>query len=223
MKDLLFSFKFLLNDKIYIKDPDSSELGQKIVENSIILIAQNGFESFNFKKLGEVIQSNESSIYRYFENKHKLLVYLCSWYWSWIEYELVINTSNVDNPLEKLKKAVMVVTQKNEYLQSNGHVNIDMLYKIVVEEFVKTLYTREVDEENKYGYFSIYKRVINRLVDMVVQVNPSYPYPQSLVSSVVQGALHQHFLMGHLKTITSCNENVQPSEFYVHLIEKVIQ
>ena len=32
-----------------------------------------GFEDFTFKKLGQEIGSNESSVYRYFDSKHKLI------------------------------------------------------------------------------------------------------------------------------------------------------
>ena len=72
--------KIQVNEKIYVKDPETSTLGKKIIQESIILIDEIGFEDFTFKKLGERIGSNESSIYRYFESKHKLLLYLTSWY-----------------------------------------------------------------------------------------------------------------------------------------------
>ena len=80
------NIKFQISDKIFVKDPETSSLGRNILKESILLIDEIGFEEFTFKKLGQRIGSNESSIYRYFENKHKLLVYLSSWYWSWIEY-----------------------------------------------------------------------------------------------------------------------------------------
>ena len=70
-----------VNPNLYSKNPDSTELGRKIISKGIELIHEIGFEAFNFKKLGAVISSPESSIYRYFENKHALLVYLTSWYW----------------------------------------------------------------------------------------------------------------------------------------------
>ena len=104
MQSLLANFKIQINPKIFVKDPETSELGRNILENSIILIDEIGFEAFTFKKLGEKIQSNESSIYRYFDNKHKLLVYLTSWYWSWMEYRMAFATTNVLNPIEKLEK-----------------------------------------------------------------------------------------------------------------------
>ncbi|GAK93236.1 hypothetical protein JCM19298_1955 [Nonlabens ulvanivorans] len=81
MDQLLQNLKVQINDKIFVKDPESSELGQRIISNSITMIHEMGFEQFTFKKLGKLIGSNESSIYRYFENKHKLLLYLTSWYW----------------------------------------------------------------------------------------------------------------------------------------------
>jgi AcrR family transcriptional regulator len=108
MKEILSTIKIQVNPKIFVKDPETSVLGKKIIEKSIVLIHEIGFEEFTFKKLGELIGSNESSIYRYFENKHKLLVYLSSWYWSWMEYRLVFETNNIVDPVEKLKKAIKI-------------------------------------------------------------------------------------------------------------------
>ena len=78
MSTILSNIKIQVNEKLYVKDPETSDLGKKIIENSILLIDEIGIEHFTFKKLGERIGSNESSIYRYFENKHKLVVYLSS-------------------------------------------------------------------------------------------------------------------------------------------------
>jgi AcrR family transcriptional regulator len=223
MKNLLLSLKIQVNDKIYVKDPETSSLGRKIIQESIILIDEIGFENFTFKKLGERIGSNESSIYRYFESKHKLLVYLSSWYWSWIEYRLVFITNNIESPIEKLNKAIMVVTQKIEDDSQTEHINESILNKIIITEFTKTMMTKEIDTENKEGFFLIYKRVINRLVAMIEVVNPQYAYSKSLASSIVEGALHQHFLKNHLKTITNCNENISPTEFYINLVTQTLK
>ena len=223
MDSILNNLKIQVNSKIYVKDPETSALGKKIIEHSILLINDIGFEEFTFKKLGDQIQSNESSIYRYFENKHKLLVYLSSWYWSWMEYRLVFSTNNISNPLEKLIKAIQIVTEKIEDDQSTTHINEGILNKIIIQEFSKTLHTKEVDEENKEGFFLIYKRVINRIVQMVHEVNPNYPFAKSLISSIMEGASHQHFLMNHLKTITDCNAEIKPSDFYTHLITTLLK
>lgn len=223
MDNLFKNIKIQVNNKIYLKDPETSALGKKIIENSILLINEIGFEEFTFKKLGDLIGSNESSIYRYFESKHKLLVYLSSWYWSWIEYRLVFTTNNIADPNEKLKKAIAIVTEKIEDDAATAHINESILNKIIIAEFTKAFHTKEVDKENKEDFFYIYKSVINRIVVMINNVNPDYPYAKSLVSNIVEGALHQHFLQDHLKTITNCNEKITPTDFYLHLVENTIR
>jgi hypothetical protein len=85
------------------------------------------------------------------------------------------------------------------------------------------LHTKEVDEENKAGFFVIYQRTISRIAMMVKEVNPDYEFPNSLVSSIVEGALHQHFLKIHFQTITDCNENFSPTHFYLNLINNVLK
>lgn len=90
MDHLLTNVKISINERLYLKDPESSKLGKRIVKHGILLIDNVGFENFNFKKLGECLSSNESSVYRYFENKHKFLLYLTSWYWGWKVYQLVL-------------------------------------------------------------------------------------------------------------------------------------
>lgn len=223
MDGYITNIKIQVNPKIYVKDPETSVLGKKIIQQSIILIDEIGFEEFTFKKLGEKIGSNESSIYRYFENKHKLLVYLSSWYWAWMEYRLVFSTANIENKLEKLKKAISIVTGTIHDDHSTEHVNESILNKIIIEEFAKMLHTKHVDKENKEGFFLIYKQVNYRIEKMINEVNPDYPYAKSLVSSIIEGSLHQHFLKNHLKTITNCNDVVNPSSFYIHLIENLLK
>ncbi|WP_310554775.1 TetR/AcrR family transcriptional regulator [Flavobacterium sp.] len=223
MQTILSNIKIQINPKIYVKDPETSTLGKKIIQESIQLIDELGFDNFTFKKLGERIGSNESSIYRYFENKHKLLVYLSSWYWSWIEYRLVFGTSNLDDNFEKLKKAITIVTEKIIDDEHTEHINEAVLNKIIIAEFTKTLHTKEVDDENKEGFFLIYKRVINRIIAIINEINPEYAFAKCLVSTIVEGSLHQHFLSDHLKTITDCNETVNPSDFYIDLVLKVLK
>jgi AcrR family transcriptional regulator len=223
MQNILSNIIIGVNDKLYVKNPETSELGKKIIEQSILLIDEIGFENFTFKKLGEKINSNESSIYRYFESKHKLMLYLSSWYWGWIEYKLVFGTSNIENALEKLKKAIIVVTEKVEDDNATLHINESILNKIIIQEFTKTLLTKEVDEENKEGFFLVYKRIINRIIDIINEVKPNYEFKKSLASSIVEGALHQHFLKDHLKTITDCNDNNTVTDFYIDLVEKTLK
>lgn len=222
MQNLLTNFKITINEKLYVKDPETSELGKKIIQYSIVLIDEIGFEAFTFKKLGEKIQSNESSIYRYFENKHKLLIYLSSWYWSWIEYNLVFSTNNIADPIEKLSIGIKIVTENIVDDKNTPHIDESILNRIIISEFTKTLLTKEVDEENKEGFFLVYKRVIYRLIEMIEEVNPKYPYAKSLASSIIEGNLHQNYLKDHFKTITNLADKDCITDFYLDIIKKVL-
>lgn len=216
------SIRIGINEKIYVKDPESSDLGKRIVEQSILMIDEMGFESFTFRKLGERIGSNESSIYRYFENKHKLLLYLASWYWGWLEYKMVFATNGISDPSEKLRKAIEILTQTVKEDVSFFHVNEVLLNKIVINEYSKSYLTKEVDQENKEGYFVIYKRLVNRLHDMIIMLDKDYPYPSSLASTVLEGSLHQYFLREHFPNLTDCNESVVPTQYFTDLVFRIL-
>lgn len=218
MDQLLQNLKVQINEKIYLKDPESSDLGKRIISNSIQMIHEIGFEQFTFKKLGTQIGSNESSIYRYFENKHKLLIYLTSWYWGWLEYQLVMETMNIMEANKKLSRALDIITQPVEQDSKFEHIDEVTLNKIVIAEYSKSYLTKEVDEENKNGYFTIYKRLVERVKDMILMVNNTYPYPSSLSSTILEGALHQHFLKDHFKKLTDCNDKVSPTDYFKHLV-----
>lgn len=222
MKTLLSVLKITVPDKIFIKDPETSDLGKRIIQHSIILIHKIGFESFTFKKLGNEIGSNESSIYRYFESKHKLLLYLSSWYWAWLEYQLVMETFSISNPYEKLEKAITIVTRSVEEDSNFSHINESLLYEIIVNESSKSFLTKEVDKENKEGHFEIYKRLITRLEEMILGVNPNYKFGLSLASTILEGGLHQQFLNNHLPSITNCKNGETPTDFYQHLVQKTL-
>ncbi|CAM1360457.1 Transcriptional regulator, TetR family [Tenacibaculum sediminilitoris] len=217
MKSLLSNLKIEIPSGIYIKDPETSDLGKRIIENSIILIEEIGFENFNFKKLGKLIGSNESSIYRYFESKHKLLIYLTSWYWGWIQYQLVLETYSISNPEKKLTKAVEVLTRKAEQDNDFSHINEVSLNLIVINENSKSYSTKEVDIENKEGFFKLYKEVVKRFSEIISFYNNTYKHSLTLASTVIEGALHQQFLQQHFKSLTNCNKNATITSFFIDL------
>ncbi len=157
-----------ISPELYSKNPDSSDLGRQIISKSIELIYEMGFEVFTFKKLGLAISSPESSIYRYFDSKHRLLIYLTSWYWTWTEYRLVFAISNVESAEERLRKSLEILTRPVSVDDSISYVNETLLSEIVFSESLKAYHTRKVDEENKKGAFNSYKKVVQRISDIVL-------------------------------------------------------
>jgi len=217
------SIKINVDPELYLKNPDSSDLGQKIISNSILLIDELGFEAFTFKKLSIKINSPESSIYRYFENKHTLLIYLTSWYWSWIEYKILLATTNVEVTAEKLEKAIHVITKPVLVDQTISYINEVVLDRIIIAESVKAFHTKDVDKENKKGCFETYKYMVNRLAAMVLEVNPQYEYPRMLISTVVEGAHQQRYFSEHLPALTDTKKGEDNiTTFYTQLVFNMI-
>ena len=191
-----------VNSKIYLKDPETSELGRKIISGGIDMIDDMGFESFTFRKLGVAINSTEASIYRYFENKHKLLLYLISWYWGWMEYRLMFGLANISSPIERLQRAITLLTEEITQDSSFEHIDKVKLNHIVINDSSKTYLTKQVGEENKEGAFLIYKEVVARISDIIMEINPNYKYPHMLISTVIEAAHHQRFFAEHLPRLT---------------------
>jgi len=208
-----------VNKKLYKKNPDTSLLGRNIITHSIELINKLGFEKFTFKKLSLKINSPESSIYRYFENKHTLLIYLTSWYWSWINYKIVLNTTNIESSEKKLIKSLNILTEPVVEDQSISYVNEALLHKIIITESAKAYHTKDVDEENKKGYFEAYKSVINRVAEFVLEINPTFKFSHMLISTVVEGSHQQKYFAEHLPSLTdTSNKENYITKFYTDLV-----
>ncbi len=211
--------KIEVSPELYTKHPDSSELGRQIISKSIEMIKELGFEAFTFKKLGAQIGSNESSIYRYFENKHTLLVYLTSWYWTWIEYRLVFTNSNISSPHERLKNAIDILTKPVLVDNKNSYLNEMWLSEIVFSESIKAYHTKEVDAENKKGYFKAYKNVVLRVSQIVLEIKPDFEFAHMLISTVIEGAHQQKYFAKHLPTLTDgIKQTDSITNFYQELV-----
>ncbi|MFT7072884.1 MAG: AcrR family transcriptional regulator [Patiriisocius sp.] len=220
----MLQINITISPALYTRNPEATTLGKKIVSESIKLIDELGFESFTFKKLGIAIGSNESSIYRYFESKHALLVYLISWYWSWIEYKLVFTTNNIVSSEQKLISAIKIITKRVTEDNTVSFVNEVLLNKIIIVESSKAYHTKDIDAENKKGYYLSYKRVVQRVSDIVLEVNSDFKFPHMLISTVIEGAHHQRYFSQHLPSLTDVIEGQNDVvNFYKHLVINAIK
>lgn len=223
MHELLSKIKVTVNSHLYLKDPFSSELGYNMIREAVRLIDELGFDDFNFRKLGQEIHSPEASVYRYFENKHKLLLYLSSWYWSWAEYRLVIAVNNISSAEKRLEIAIGLMTDVEKEGLVSG-IDLKKLSSIVATESVKSFLHREVDKVNHEGAFSSYKQFVARVAAIISEINPAYKFPHMLVSTVIEGAHLQRFFAGHLPGLTNKQKDDQYlSRFFSELVFKAIQ
>lgn len=193
---------FKLNNNLFVRDPQSTELGQNIVSASIKIIERIGFDGFTFRKLAKDINSTEASIYRYFENKHRLLLYLMDWYWTWLEYKMDYRIQNIKSPVERLKLCVQLLVEEKKTDTDVPFVDETKLQRIVHAEFEKTYLTKQVDSDNKEGLFLPYKAICKKIAVIIAEMSPAYAYPHSLASTLVLTANHQLYYAHHLPSLT---------------------
>lgn len=194
------------NDSLFIKDPQTSSTGRNILNHAIPLMQEIGFEKFTFRKLAERMGASEITVYRYFENKHKLLLYLLSWYWEWVKYSISFNTRNLVDPEEKLRLAIQTVIDSRKRNTLVDYIDEEKLYKLVVEESEKAYHTKQVDEENKMGLFLTLKSLKTELSAILLEINPNYPYPNSLASTILEMSASLRFYAYHLPSMTDIKE-----------------
>jgi AcrR family transcriptional regulator len=210
-----------MNEELFLRNPESSELGKKIIEHSIHLIHKNGFEAFTFKKLAEYIGTTEAGIYRYFENKHRLLLYLTSWYWGWLEFQISFHTNNIKDPGTRLKRVIKLLASTVEDDASTSYVNEALLHHIVISEGSKAYLTKHVAEDNQHHFFKPYKDLCAILGNIISECNPKYKYPRSLATTVIEMAHFQNFFMRNLPSLTDFGKKKEESEIIAFLNDLV--
>lgn len=196
------SLRFNMNEHLFLRDPEESDLGRKIIRHSISLIHRIGFEAFTFKKVAFEIGTTEAGVYRYFENKHRLLIYLVDWYWSWQRYRLVFHTNNITDSEVKIRTAIRLLSSKIESDTASGHINERLLYEIVMTEGAKSYLTKHVAEDNKLKLFKPYKDLCAHIADFISEYSPKYKFPRSLATTIIEMAHSQQFYMQNLPSLT---------------------
>lgn len=215
--------KFDLNRHLYLKDPHSSELGMKVLSSSIDLIDEIGYDNFTFRKLAKEISSTEASVYRYFENKHKVLLYLSAWYWNWMEYRLSYRLANIESAQKRLDISITVLTEPITEDGDFAHINEVKLNRIIIGEASKSYLTKDVDEVNQDGVFLAYKRLVQTVSDIILEINKQYKYPHMLLSTMIEGAHLQRFFADHLPRLTDTVKGEDAvTTFYKDMVNKTI-
>lgn len=197
-----FQLKFTVNDKIFIRDPEGTEIGKQIVKASIDLIHELGFEQFTFKKLAAEIGSTEATIYRYFENKHRILLYIMNWYWSYLEFLVDFRLQNITDKKARLKLIIDLLT--HELPESTGKLdyNKKFLNKIVIAESSKAYLVKDVSEINKNAAFKPYKDLCATIAEVIKAYSPKYKYSRSLATTIIEASHQQQFFSEYLPRLT---------------------
>lgn len=221
-----YSLNFKVNEKIFLRDPEGTELGRQIVKNAIDLIYQLGFEHFTFKKLAKEMNTTEASIYRYFENKHRMLLYILNWYWSYMEYLVVFQLQPLANSKSKLERLIKLMTHPLPESEDWSDYNKNYLHQIVISESSKVYLVKEVKEINENAVFKPYKDLCTRISEIIQSHNPDYAYPHSLSSTLIETAHSQLFFSQYLPKLTDAgkeNKTAFVERFLTDLLFKSLQ
>ncbi|WP_394993988.1 TetR/AcrR family transcriptional regulator [Emticicia sp.] len=216
-----FYVTFRVNEKIYLRDPESSELGKQIIKSAIDLIYELGFEHFTFKKLAFEIKTTEATIYRYFENKHRLLLYILNWYWSYMEFLVIFQLQNIKHTKAKLKTIIQLLTHELPKSMGRLDYNMKFLNQIVIAESSKVYLVKEVNEINKNEVFKPYKDLCAKIAEVIIAYNASYQYPKSLSSTLIEAAHQQQFFSISLPKLTDVNQE-NSKEFTTIFLEDLL-
>jgi AcrR family transcriptional regulator len=216
-----YQLTFKVNEHIYLRDPESSELGKQIVKNAIDLIQELGFEHFTFKKLALKMSTTEASIYRYFENKHRLLLYILNWYWSYMEFLVDFTVQNIENPKEKLTLIINLFTQALPESSSLLDYNKSFLNQIVLSESSKVYLVKEVKEINSFQVFKPYKDLCNKIAEVMLSLNPTYAYSRSLSSTLIETAHSQQYFSKNLSRLTDISSD-KDEKFVFNFLSQIV-
>jgi AcrR family transcriptional regulator len=213
-----YSLSFRVNEKIYVRDPEGTELGKHMVKSAIDLIYTLGFEAFTFKKLATQMNTTEATIYRYFENKHRLLLYILNWYWSYMEYLVVFQLQPIADPKAKLDRLVELLSDDLPESAGQSDYNKKFLHQIVISESSKVYLVKDVKEINSNEVFKPYKDLCARISELIAAQNPTYAFPHSLSSTLVETAHSQLFFSMHLPRLTDAS-----GENHVRFVESFLK
>lgn len=216
-----FKLSFTVNDSIFLKNPESSEIGHSIVKHSIDLINDLGFEHFTFKKLAVAINSTEATVYRYFENKHRILLYIISWYWLYLDFQLDYRLINLADPKQRLLEVINLLS--HEFPESSGGVDYNKKYlnNIVIAESSKVYLVKEVTEINQHQVFKPYKDLCSRIAGLITDYCPQYPYPVSLSTTIIETSHNQQFFLKYLPRLTD-QQNIKSADYVSQFIQDLV-
>jgi len=209
-----------LNENLYLRNPEQTQAGQTIITAGLELFLDLGFESVTFKKLGEQAGITEATIYKYFNNKHRLLQYYFDLYWVWVKEVSKIRLINTSDPSKQLHEHLQLLSGIWPEQVLGTQVDPKLLRKLVITEGFKSFLNKKVDEDNKLHLFKPYKDYCSYLADCLTSINPKYSHSRTLATTLIEMAHSLEFYCQHLPAMTnlpSLNHSKEMMSFLVSL------
>lgn len=217
-----------INNTIYIRNPLETALGKKLICHSIQVMDEIGFEDFNFKRLATHMGSTEASVYRYFENKYKLLSYLVAWYWDYMHFMILMDIRNMDDSRSKLRRIIETLVNSINNATAPEYIDQTKLHRIVVENASKVYHNKQVDALKKEGFYTNLLKLVKTISSVIQEVDPTYLYPVALANNVIDISLNNEYNILHLHKLTdvadadSCNPRLETIEMIHYMLDRLV-
>ena len=189
-------------EALSLRDPQATDLGQRILSHAIVELDALGLEAFTFRKLAAKVGCTEASVYRYFSSKHQLLLYLVAYYWDWVHHLINVAVTREQAPRARLRAALRALTHPSTPNPTVPYVDERLLHRVVLAEGTKAYHLKEVDDVNEKGVFHGYKSLTAELAALILAVVPDFPYPRALASSLFEMAHNHLYFAEHLPRLT---------------------
>jgi AcrR family transcriptional regulator len=218
MHTLSAHVSMVFDKRLYSKDPMSSSLGQELIKKSVEMIYQDGLEQFTFKKLANALGSTESTMYRYFHNKHQLAMYLASWHWSQMEWRIAFATANIADPHVRIHNTIRELCLWVKDTPPARHLNELKLQRILITEGLRGFIPQECSKNDKEGYFAAYTLLCDRVANIFKASLKSCAQPHALAALTIEAIHHQMYLQLHLPHLTELRNKENQLQTFVHQI-----
>jgi AcrR family transcriptional regulator len=213
-----------INEQIYLRNPLETSLGKKILLNAIELLDEIGFEEFNFKKLAVRMESTEASVYRYFENKYRLLSYLVAWYWDYVHFIILLDVRNISDVRQKMDIVINDLVNISKLDTTPEYIDLSKLHSIVVDNAARVYHHKGVDDLNKIGFYSNLKKLVKMISNIILEIDADYKYPNALATNIIELALNNEYYIQHLPRLTDVQDfqKMDPREETINMIRYFI-
>jgi AcrR family transcriptional regulator len=188
---------------LYNKDPQSSTLGQNLLKESAKILAEEGFDTFTLKKLAQNLQTTESSVYRYFDNKHRLLVYHVNFYWNWLTEQVDIQCcQRTLHGKDAVCKVFEIMCFPERFAWPSAQIDFECMHKILTHQSVKAYFSQHVDLENREGAHIALKILVSQMGLWLSQDLREFEFPKTLITTLLNAVMMQPFYAEHLPSLT---------------------
>lgn len=208
----------------FLKNPMDTELGKSIIKRSIVLFSKIGFEDFNFKKLAKEMASTEASIYRYFENKYKLLSYLVAWYWDYLHYIILFDIRNIDSAKDRMHIIIKTLINATGLTTVPTYIDMAALHILVVENASKVYHNKQVDKLKEEGFYNNLQKLVKTISSAIMSIDKKYKYPVALANTVIDMSLNTEYNIIHFPGLTDFDKSksINPRQETVRIVEYII-